>query len=237
MTLEYEERGGWPESPVATKEDAADVQTRTSSKSTTRSNRQTRILKQSPRIVFSSPSYYHRWMWVIIGIPLLLIFIQIIAILVASAKKEDFVSSQESWVLGWTLILIFGIYMMVLPKQVDVRSNGNIGIKTFLITYQFRGTVRAYEAGIGREDFMRPRLKFATCFHPPHRIVVRRRGGKWDLVVSPTDPEGFLQAVETVCAKLEQGEVGVGLKHGADVENVTSKPQQVAGEKPDLSTT
>jgi hypothetical protein len=78
--------------------------------------------------------------------------------------------------MGWTLILIFAIYMVVFPRKVDVRLNGSIGVKTFLITYQFSGVVRAYQAGMGCYNFFASPFKVchATAFGPPHLVVVRR---------------------------------------------------------------
>jgi hypothetical protein len=34
-------------------------------------------------------------------------------------------------------------------------------------------------------------------------VVVRRRHGKWDILVTPSDPQGFVQAVEQVVGQLE----------------------------------
>ena len=92
---------------------------------------------------------------------------------------------------------------MVLPRKVDIRSNGVVGVKTFLVTYRFSDVVRVYEADMGRDDLLRPRIKFATTFSTPHRLVVERNG-KWDLVITPSDPQGFIQAVERVTSKLER---------------------------------
>jgi hypothetical protein len=178
-----------------------------------------RSKSRTAKIIFSSRSYYHPLLWVVLAIPLLAILIQI-GFVSRDPAVSEFLRERHAWLLGWMLVLIFGIYMVVLPRQVDVRSNGSIGIKTFLITYRFKGVVRAYQAGMGREDFLRPRLKFATSFFPPHRVVIRRRGGKWDLVVSPSDPEEFIQAVENVVFELEQQEQDESNREG----------------KPDLST-
>jgi hypothetical protein len=42
-----------------------------------------------------------------------------------------------------------------------------VTIKTFLLTFHFDSIVRAYQTGLGREDFLRPRLKFATTLGVP----------------------------------------------------------------------
>lgn len=172
------------------------------------------------KIVFSSESHYHPLLWVIVAFPLVAIVIQFTVIVLDSTVVE-FRKEQQAWSLSWSLILILGIYSLILPRRVDVRSNGSIGIKTFLMTYRFKDAVRAYQAGLGREDFLRPRLKFASSFFPPHRVVIRRRGGKWDLLVSPSEPEEFIKAVEDVVSKLEQ-------------EHQTENASKEEG-KPDLS--
>lgn len=91
--------------------------------------------------------------------------------------------------------------MMVLPKQVDIRSNGTIGIKTFLITHQFGDICHAYQAAFGRETMMGARYRFATCFSS--QMVIRRRLGKWDVVISPLQGEEFLQTLQSVITRLE----------------------------------
>jgi hypothetical protein len=97
--------------------------------------------------------------------------------------------------------------MAVLPKQVDVRTNGTVAVKTFLLTFHIDGIVRAYQAGVGREDFLRPRIRFSTSFQD--RVVIRRNHGKWDVVVTPEDPVGFINAVERMVRDTgtEEGEV------------------------------
>ena len=112
---------------------------------------------------------------------------------------SDYKSSCRTWILGWILVLLLVLYMAFLPKQIDVRSNGTVGIKTFLLTFHIDGIVRAYQSGLGREDFLRPRIRFATGIMESgkqHRVVLRRNHGRWDVVVTPADVEGFLEAVE-----------------------------------------
>ena len=105
--------------------------------------------------------------------------------------------------------------MVVLPKQVDVRSNGSIGIKSFLVTFQFPKVARAYESEpvlFQREDFARPRLKFES--HPWSKVVVLRRNGKWDVTVSPKDPKGFIEAIDKVVNQLESMRTPPGSEDG-----------------------
>ena len=235
-------------------------------------------------------------MWFLISVPLLVVGSQIA--LLNNNDGGDYRQSSTAWILGWTFILVVVLYMAILPKQIDVRSNGTVTIKTFLLTFHFDSIVRAYQAGLGREDFLRPRLKFATTLGVPAvdtccdicgicrrlkgilcrrtncttkdaavdgdqvpvqqpvttrpglqddsktntpssltiedgnepsstdgiirnptssgnqseestnetggRVVIRRSHGKWDVVVTPKDPDGFCEAVTKMVSMIEQ---------------------------------
>lgn len=188
-------------------------------------------------IVFSTPSRYQNIVWILLSTPLIAIVVRIILLRDDggedgdngrnSSANDEISHSVGAWILGWAFLLVVVVYMIVLPKQVDVRSNGSVAIKSFLLTYHIDGVVRAYQAGIGREEFWRPRITFATRLGEG-RVVIRRRHGKWDVVVSPEDPEGFIQAVEEV---VRRDDVGSDDKDGAMV----SPPN--GGRKPDLAAT
>mmetsp|Transcript_60908 Transcript_60908/g.149127 ORF Transcript_60908/g.149127 Transcript_60908/m.149127 type:complete len:345 (-) Transcript_60908:34-1068(-) len=250
-------------------------------------------------ILFSTPPRYSPFVWFLISVPLIVVGSQI-ALLGNNGDGGDYRQSSQAWILGWAFILVVVLYMAVLPKQIDVRSNGTVTIKTFLLTFHFDSIVRAYQAGLGREDFLRPRLKFATTLgvpaidtccdvggiyqrlkgmfclkkndttisaatddtqvpvQPPAttspgpqddsktstpstlvidseegneassidgiirnpnntgsqneestnetggRVVIRRSHGKWDVVVTPKDPEGFCDAVTKMVSMIEQ---------------------------------
>jgi hypothetical protein len=186
-------------------------------KQSSRANKK-RPRSQPSTVVFASLSHYDSIVMAMMSLaPLSILFSMIMINRDKSLQEEEV--QQKVWILVWTLILVFVIYMAILPRQVDVRSNGSIGVKTALYTYIFTGVCRAYEAGIGREDFVRPRLKFGASL-TANRVVVRRRHGKSDLVVTPSDPQGFVQAVEQVVGQLE------ALNEEERVE---------AGDKPDLA--
>ncbi|KAL3912647.1 MAG: hypothetical protein SGILL_006801 [Bacillariaceae sp.] len=151
-------------------------------------------------IVFATPAKYTPVVWVLLAIPLVAVLVSIIMLY---PRRADYRSSGTAWGLVWTMLLIMVLYMAVLPRQIDVRSNGTIGIKTALLTFHIDGVVRAYQAGSGREDFLRPRVKFGTSMEG--RIILRRNHGKWDVVVSPQDVEGFLNAVEEMKKDFDKG--------------------------------
>ena len=153
------------------------------------------------RVLFSTPSKYDRWMTLILSIPLLVILVNMISLWVANANMSNFERSTAVWCLGWTLVFVGLVYMLVLPKQVDIRSNGTIGVKTFLITYQFGDICHVYPAAFGRETMMGARIKFATSFSS--QLVIRRRSGKWDVLISPLHEQEFLQTLQSVITRLE----------------------------------
>ena len=186
-------------------------------------------------VVFSTKSRYHPIVWsTTIVIPIAILFTWLLqhkSQIFRNNNKEDVSdnddlannsgdddyykfdnspignSSPEFWGLVWTMILVLCIYMVILPKQVDVRSNGSIGIKTFLVTFQFPHVARAYISEpllFQKDDFnmiQRPRLKFES--HPWSKVVVLRRHGRWDVTVSPKDAQGFIDAIDKVIHQLE----------------------------------
>ncbi|KAG7350530.1 hypothetical protein IV203_009890 [Nitzschia inconspicua] len=142
-------------------------------------------------IIFVTPAKYTTFVLCLLAIPIVTI---VACMILLDPTQINYRSSSTTWILGWALLFVLVVYMAILPKQVDVRSTGTVGIKTFLLTFHIDGIVRAYQAGLGREDFLRPRIRFGTSIQD--RVVLRRNHGKWDVVVSPHDVEGFLKAVE-----------------------------------------
>ena len=172
-----------------------------------------------PTIVFSSRSQYHPVIVFLMSVAPLSIIVSIFLVL-RDPSVQDSEREQGIRVLVCTLTLVFGMYCSILPKQVDVRSNGSIGVKTILFTYQFTGVLRAFEAGLGREDFLRPRIKFATSTN--NRVIVRRRHGKWDILVTPEDPQGYVRAIEEVVARIEDEQHGVIEKREGGIPDLAS---------------
>jgi len=119
----------------------------------------------------------------------------ILAVLVplyTSLRDGDY---QAAWVLIWSLLFVGGCYMLVLPKHLDVHSDGVIAVKTILTTWKFADVSRAYESSFSPDELMMPRIKFATAWKSPHRVILCRKHGKWDVIVSPVDAKEFVEAV------------------------------------------
>jgi len=78
-------------------------------------------------------------------------------------------------------------------------------------------------------------VRFATSFDRDGAVVIRRHHGKWDVVVTPQDPEGFVHAVEDMVRQKEDEShdnfvvVGIGQQKQQRKPNLssTSTPQPV----------
>jgi hypothetical protein len=204
-------------------------------------------------IVFVTPAKYTTLVWCLLSIPLLAI---VISIFILHPSRTDYRDSSTAWILGWILLLVLVLYMALLPKQIDVRSTGTVGIKTFLLTFHIDGIVRAYHqiTGLDRQEedsfllssslLLRPRIiRFGTSHQ--ERVILRRNHGKWDVVVSPENVEGFLLAVEEMVREHDNNNNKIGGGGGEeqpiplDVENniILVPTNRWAGEKPDLAST
>lgn len=93
------------------------------------------------------------------------------------------------------LAIVFGL---VLPRSYHVLSDYSIRVVTlFGKHWSFGGAIDAFDRqGIMAEPF-RPKFKFATSFRH-ERVIVRRELGSWDLLLSPSDPGAFVQAVKSM---------------------------------------
>lgn len=155
-------------------------------------------------IVFASASKYQWLIGLIVVAPLIAILMSIMMFDVQS--QEEYKNSSTIWVLGWCFIFIMVLYMAVLPRQIDVRSNGTVGIKTCLLTFFIDDIARAYRGCNIESNFdnvLRPRQMLATSLDRDGAVVIRRHHGKWDVVVTPADPEGFVHAVEEMVRQKE----------------------------------
>ena len=138
-------------------------------------------------IIMYTPSQYDRFMIVIIIFPISVVLLR----LFLAIWNKDMAAI-------WSLFSILGFIclanLLCLPKGFDVRSNGEIGVITTLITWKFSDIVRA-EWAPTKIDLCDPRWKFATTFHRDHRVILRRRHTKWNISVSPVDAEQYIEAV------------------------------------------
>jgi hypothetical protein len=171
---------------------------------------QKRTKQARPTVIMSSYSEYHIAVLVMLSLAPLAIIGAMIATLLHPEDFDDQTQELErqEWVLVWSLIFVLTLYMLILPKQVDVRSDGSVGVKTALYTFVFSDIVRAYATEGTATYSFQSKWKFSTTVS--ERIVIKRRNKKWDVIVSPVDRQGFLQALEQVLQKTEEMEPSVG---------------------------
>lgn len=163
--------------------------------------RKPEAIARSTTVVMSSYSEYHVAVLVLLSLAPLAIIGAMIATLLQPPQQPDETQELErqEWILVWSLIFVLSLYMLILPKQVDVRSDGSVGIKTALTTFVFGDIVRAYATeGTASYTFQQPKWKFATTVMCERIVIKRGRANKhqWDVIVSPVDRQGFLRALE-----------------------------------------
>ena len=155
---------------------------------------------ESKEIAFSSPASYHPLVWCLIALGPLSTLGSIFFVYNDDSSTDND-KRKAVMALAWTTVALVIVFVFVLPTRFDVLSNGSIAVKTLPLAYKFGHVTAAYENPPLLEGWSRPRIKFATNFH--NRVIVRRKQGGWDVLVSPKDPEGFTSAVWKVAAEIE----------------------------------
>lgn len=167
-----------------------------------------KITKEERKVVFKTSSSYQFYIFILLAIaPVSTIGGMFLVYFDDSTSDEE---KWRAWIsLFFTTVAILIVFALVLPMQLEVRSDASIGIQTCLgITWTFTNVTAAYSNPSFSENFRRGRFKFATSIR--NRVLVRRRGPInkhsffqhwWDVVVSPADAPGFVQAIETVVAQ------------------------------------
>lgn len=208
----YEDRDGKPAMPYtelpAAGDDAASKNT-SRSRSSHRSGRSRQSSRSrdsmasrgQARIAYKTSSTYDVRAILVLCLPIVLILNRMVLVYAKDAQIADFQRSQTVWILGWSMVMILGIYMMVLPKELNIRMNGSVGIKTFLFTYHFTDVCHVYQAEGTQPSCIGASFRFATSLGTPP--VILRRRNKWDVVVTPTKASEFLQTFESVLTRLE----------------------------------
>lgn len=152
-------------------------------------------------VVFASSASYQT----LILIPLLLVAPLVMILSIVSVFLDSSLSPEERRssliTLGLSTLLIVVMYLLVMPKRFEVRSDASIAVVTLTFTYTFGHVTAAYNDPPLMRDCWRPRLKFATNLNK--RVLVRRKHGGWDIVVSPDDPNGLTAAVWKVAHAVE----------------------------------
>ena len=151
--------------------------------------------KGTRRVVYSDYiAYSPLIMWLLLVAPATMLG----CVLLVSLDADQPPAERESAIkiLCLTTVGIILLYIFVLPYRVNVMADGSVGIRVIPFAYNFGDIVRAYASPGMFDDFYRPRLKFATNLDK--RVVVIRRKKKWDITISPCNPEQFVDALYSV---------------------------------------
>lgn len=153
------------------------------------------------QVVFSTPAVYHP------AVVLLLIFSLSVPIVTLLFTYSDEQASAEEKkmavrVLITTMVAIAIVFSLVLPRAFDVVSDASMNVTTiFGIKWNFTSITASYKLDSLFSEWTRPKFKFATDLR--NRVVVRRKNGRWDVLVSPKDADGFVQAVWSIAGEVE----------------------------------
>lgn len=170
---------------------------------------------KAKRVVFSDYiAYSPIIMWLLLVAPATMLG----SVLLVSLDADQPPAERDSAIkiLCWTTVGIILLYIFILPYRVNVMADGSVGIRVIPFTYNFGDIVRAYTSPGMFDDVYRPRLKFATNLDK--RVVVMRRKEKWDITVSPCNPEEFVDALDSVVnveGGLKEAVVPTGQSHEA----------------------
>lgn len=151
-------------------------------------------------VVFATKSKYHWFVLFCMATPFLTILLRVILF----DAQDDYKDSSTIWAMSWISVLLVVLYMAVIPRKVDVRSNGTVAVKTCLLTFFIDDIAGAFR---GENDDMRhilrPHFLLITSVDRNDVVVLRRKHGKWDVEVTPEDVDGFLEALEGMLLKEE----------------------------------
>lgn len=151
--------------------------------------------RKRTRVVFATGSQYNWLFGLIVASPLLAILLSVTLF----DAQGDYKDSTTIWALGWSFVLLVVLYMAILPRKVDVRSNGTVAIKTCLLTF-FMDDIARVSTNLPENGWKV--LPLATSWNNKEGAVVMvRKHGKRDVVVTPVDPQGFCEALEGMLLK------------------------------------
>jgi hypothetical protein len=161
-------------------------------------------VQQDRRVVFESPSAYSPLIYILLAF-VICSMIGSYAMVYFDGSVSDQDKEDALWSLGSSFLFVIPVFVLVLPLSLQVRSDASVGVKTLFVTWTFDKATAAYEDPAFMEQCRRPRFKFATALQG--RVLVRRLKGKWDVLVSPEDPKGFVDTVFRVAAQVEERDV------------------------------
>lgn len=153
----------------------------------------------TPHVVYSSDASYH---------PLASLYIAfcpafILANILIVWRDKTLMDDEKRVAVNtslWSILGLASLFLLLLPIRFEVVSDASVNVVTFVkIKWNFKNVVAAYVQNQNMlfSEWCRPKIKFASSSRDKN-VVVRRKNGAWDLLVSPKDPAAFVEAVFNV---------------------------------------
>jgi hypothetical protein len=144
-------------------------------------------------LVYTSPVSYHCWnVFLFAIIPLSTVLSM--AVVYSDRTVTNQIKTRDMvtlWVVSVSIVLLM---FLLLPRRVDLYSNSSVLVVTYLCSHEFPDVISAYDDPTTiPESWQHPRVKCTTNF--VSRVLLRRKNGGWDVVVSPQDPKGLIDSV------------------------------------------
>mmetsp|Transcript_3784 Transcript_3784/g.10404 ORF Transcript_3784/g.10404 Transcript_3784/m.10404 type:complete len:206 (-) Transcript_3784:210-827(-) len=169
---------------------------------------------QQTQVVFSTPARYDAVTVALVSFAPLCLLVTLFIMIAMDAN--DYYSGSQGKTLNLvvmviSLLAVLLLFAVVLPHHYEIHQSqeeATLVVVTNIpkLQYKFPHITAALEnPSILQPCGSRGRLKFATSMQD--RILVRRLvQGSWDILVSPEDTQGFVQAVFASAAAVEEAE-------------------------------
>lgn len=155
------------------------------------------FVASTPDLVFTSRAAYQGWVVSLLAFgPLAIIAAGIVTWMDQTMSYKEKLQSLK--ILFYSFVFVLVLYVFVMPHRFEVRSDASIRVVTWPMSYKFGHVTAAYE---NPPIFsLRPKIKFATDL--TKRVLVQRKNG-WDILLSPDDPKGYVDAVWKVVSQID----------------------------------
>ena len=153
-----------------------------------------------PAVDFQSDVSYHPLFWLITVVPAsTLLCIWLVSEDKAISARGKYAATQ---VLLWVTIVLILLFLMVLPRKYEVLSDATVSVGSYVATkWKFDDVCAAYDHqnywSVHAFDVLKLACDGEDC------VLVKRKNGAWDLLLSPKDPEAFVRAIWQALANQE----------------------------------
>ena len=153
----------------------------------------TRQAAPAATVVFCTTASFHPLFWLITLAPTAALLL--ISLIIEEKADVDRKYTVVHVLVSITIVLILVVFFLVLPRQYEVLSDCSVNVGSYLVKkWRFSNVYVAYDHQDYWSSMLRLKvIKFA--FDVDKCVLVKRRNGAWDLLLSPNDPAGFVKAV------------------------------------------